>query len=199
MSEFRYASVSLITDSSKDVILRILSNEKVNFNLPLISVNESLYPNFPVPSSFITTVTYDDLKLLMYEVSFKEKKGIILQSALGKTTIEKFEDAVLKLSELGRLLNVYYLIEVMLIYILDAELRGSTKYRKTGYVLLDYNSEGDLRESDYLSSITVLPYVLDTRKSLVEIIYRNKQVSIDTIKGIINEVEKIVRGDEKLV
>ncbi|AGJ62336.1 hypothetical protein [Saccharolobus islandicus] len=35
-------------------------------------------------------------------------------------------------------------------------------------------------------------------KSLVEIIYRNRQVSVDVIKSLINEIEKIVRGDEKL-
>ncbi|ACP44937.1 conserved hypothetical protein [Sulfolobus islandicus Y.G.57.14] len=198
MTEFRYASVSLITNSSKDAILKVLSNDKVNLKLPLISVSESLYPNVPVPSSLLTTITYDDLQLLIYEVSFTEKKKIILQAALGKTTDEKVEDAILKLSELGKLLNIDYLIEVMLIYVLDVELRGLSKYKKAGYVLLDYSVEGDLRESEYLSSINVLPYVLDSRKSLVEIIYRNRQVSVDVIKSLINEIEKIVRGDEKL-
>ena len=197
MTEFRYASVSLITNSSKDAILKVLSNDKVDLKLPLISVSESLYPNVPVPSSLLTTVTYDDLQLLIYEVSFIEKK-IILQAALGKTTDEKVEDAILKLSELGKLLNIDYLIEVMLIYVLDVELRGLSKYKKVGYVLLDYSNEGDLRESEYLSSIYVLPYVLDSRKSLVEIIYRNRQVSVDVIKSLISEIEKIVRGDEKL-
>ncbi|MFP3227138.1 MAG: hypothetical protein RXQ80_09550 [Sulfolobaceae archaeon] len=198
MTEFRYASASLITNSSKDAILKVLSNDKVNLKLPLISVSESLYPNVPVPSSLLTTITYDDLQLLIYEVSFTEKKKIILQAALGKTTDEKVEDAILKLSELGKLLNIDYLIEVMLIYVLDVELRGLSKYKKAGYVLLDYSNEGDLRESEYLSSIYVLPYVLDSRKSLVEIIYRNRQVSVDVIKSLINEIEKIVRGDEKL-
>jgi hypothetical protein len=198
MTEFRYASASLITNSSKDAILKVLSNDKVNLKLPLISVSESLYPNVPVPSSLLTTITYDDLQLLIYEVSFTEKKKIILQAALGKTTDEKVEDAILKLSELGKLLNIDYLIEVMLIYVLDVELRGLSKYKKAGYVLLDYSNEGDLRESEYLSSINVLPYVLDSRKSLVEIIYRNRQVSVDVIKSLINEIEKIVRGDEKL-
>ena len=198
MTEFLYASASLITNSSKDAILKILSNDKVNLKLPLISVSESLYPNVPVPSSLLTTITYDDLQLLIYEVSFTEKKKIILQAALGKTTDEKVEDAILKLSELGKLLNIDYLIEVMLIYVLDVELRGLSKYKRAGYVLLDYSNEGDLRESEYLSSINVLPYVLDSRKSLVEIIYRNRQVSVDVIKSLINEIEKIVRGDEKL-
>ncbi|MEJ2777427.1 hypothetical protein [Stygiolobus sp. RP850M] len=198
MTEFRYASASLITNSSKDAILKVLSNDKVNLKLPLISVSESLYPNVPVPSSLLTTITYDDLQLLLYEVSFTEKKKIILQAALGKTTDEKVEDAILKLSELGKLLNIDYLIEVMLIYVLDVELRGLSKYKRAGYVLLDYSNEGDLRESEYLSSINVLPYVLDSRKSLVEIIYRNRQVSVDVIKSLINEIEKIVRGDEKL-
>jgi len=198
MTEFRYASASLITNSSKDAILKVLSNDKVNLKLPLISVSESLYPNVPVPSSLLTTITYDDLQLLIYEVSFIEKKKITLQAALGKTTDEKVEDAILKLSELGKLLNIDYLIEVMLIYVLDIELRGLSKYKKAGYVLLDYSNEGDLRESEYLSSIYVLPYVLDSRKSLVEIIYRNRQVSVDVIKSLINEIEKIVRGDEKL-
>ncbi|MEJ2776895.1 hypothetical protein WIW90_11980 [Sulfolobaceae archaeon RB850M] len=198
MTEFRYASASLITNSSKDAILKVLSNDKVNLKLPLISVSESLYPNVPVPSSLLTTITYDDLQLLIYEVSFTEKKKIILQAALGKTTDEKVEDAILKLSELGKLLNIDYLIEVMLIYVLDVELRGLSKYKRAGYVLLDYSNEGDLRESEYLSSINVLPYVLDSRKSLVEIIYRNRQVSVDVIKSLINEIEKIVRGDEKL-
>ena len=198
MTEFRYASASLITNSSKDAILKVLSNDKVNLKLPLISVSESLYPNVPVPSSLLTTITYDDLQLLIYEVSFTEKKKIILQAALGKTTDEKVEDAILKLSELGKLLNIDYLIEVMLIYVLDVELRGLSKYKKAGYVLLDYSNEGDLRESEYLLSINVLPYVLDSRKSLVEIIYRNRQVSVDVIKSLINEIEKIVRGDEKL-
>ncbi|AWR94063.1 hypothetical protein [Acidianus brierleyi] len=198
MTEFRYASASLITNSSKDAILKVLSNDKVNLKLPLISVSESLYPNVPVPSSLLTTITYDDLQLLIYEVSFTEKKKIILQAALGKTTDEKVEDAILKLSELGKLLNIDYLIEVMLIYVLDVELRGLSKYKKAGYVLLDYSNEGDLRESEYLSSINVLPYVLDSRKSLVEIIYRNRQVSVDVIKSLIHEIEKIVRGDEKL-
>ncbi|MFP3189513.1 MAG: hypothetical protein RXR07_10915 [Sulfolobaceae archaeon] len=198
MTEFRYASASLITNSSKDAILKVLSIDKVNLKLPLISVSESLYPNVPVPSSLLTTITYDDLQLLIYEVSFTEKKRIILQAALGKTTDEKVEDAILKLSELGKLLNIDYLIEVMLIYVLDVELRGLSKYKRAGYVLLDYSNEGDLRESEYLSSINVLPYVLDSRKSLVEIIYRNRQVSVDVIKSLINEIEKIVRGDEKL-
>ncbi|PVU69169.1 hypothetical protein DDW09_04775 [Sulfolobus sp. SCGC AB-777_L09] len=198
MTEFRYASASLITNSSKDAILKVLSNDKVNLKSPLISVSESLYPNVPVPSSLLTTITYDDLQLLIYEVSFTEKKKIILQAALGKTTDEKVEDAILKLSELGKLLNIDYLIEVMLIYVLDVELRGLSKYKRAGYVLLDYSNEGDLRESEYLSSINVLPYVLDSRKSLVEIIYRNRQVSVDVIKSLINEIEKIVRGDEKL-
>jgi hypothetical protein len=198
MTEFSYASVSLITNSSKDAILKVLSNDKVNLKLPLISVSESLYPNVPVPSSLLTTITYDDLQLLIYEVSFTEKKKIILQAALGKTTDEKVEDAILKLSELGKLLDIDYLIEVMLIYVLDVELRGLSKYKKAGYVLLDYSNEGDLRESEYLSSINVLPYVLDSRKSLVEIIYKNRQVSVDVIKSLINEIEKIVRGDEKL-
>jgi hypothetical protein len=198
MTEFRYASASLITNSSKDAILKVLSNDKVNLKLPLISVSESLYPNVPVPSSLLTTITYDDLQLLIYEVSFTEKKKIILQAALGQTTDEKVEDAILKLSELGKLLNIDYLIEVMLIYVLDVELRGLSKYKRAGYVLLDYSTEGDLRESEYLSSINVLPYVLDSRKSLVEIIYRNRQVSVDVIKSLINEIEKIVRGDEKL-
>ncbi|MEJ2772246.1 hypothetical protein [Stygiolobus sp. CP859M] len=198
MTEFRYASASLITNSNKDAILKVLSNDKVNLKLPLISVSESLYPNVPVPSSLLTTITYDDLQLLLYEVSFTEKKKIILQAALGKTTDEKVEDAILKLSELGKLLNIDYLIEVMLIYVLDVELRGLSKYKKAGYVLLDYSNEGDLRESEYLSSINVLPYVLDSRKSLVEIIYRNRQVSVNVIKSLINEIEKIVRGDEKL-
>ncbi|PVU75019.1 hypothetical protein DDW11_04420 [Sulfolobus sp. SCGC AB-777_G06] len=198
MTEFRYASASLITNSSKDVILKVLSNDKVNLKLPLISVSESLYPNVPVPSSLLTTIAYDDLQLLLYEVSFTEKKKIILQATLGKTTDEKVEDAILKLSELGKLLNIDYLIEVMLIYVLDVELRGLSKYKRAGYVLLDYSNEGDLRESEYLSSINVLPYVLDSRKSLVEIIYRNRQVSVNVIKSLINEIEKIVRGDEKL-
>ena len=198
MTEFRYASASLITNSSKDVILKVLSNDKVNLKLPLISVSESLYPNVPVPSSLLTTITYDDLQLLIYEVSFTEKKKIILQATLGKTTDEKVEDAISKLSELGKLLNIDYLIEVMLIYVLDVELRGLSKYKRAGYVLLDYSNEGDLRESEYLSSINVLPYVLDSRKSLVEIIYRNRQVSVNVIKSLINEIEKIVRGDEKL-
>ena len=198
MTEFRYASASLITNSNKDAILKVLSIDKVNLKLPLISVSESLYPNVPVPSSLLTTITYDDLQLLIYEVSFTEKKKIILQAALGKTTDEKVEDAILKLSELGKLLNIDYLIEVMLIYVLDVELRGLSKYKRAGYVLLDYSNEGDLRESEYLSSINVLPYVLDSRKSLVEIIYRNRQVSVDVIKSLINEIEKIVRGDEKL-
>ena len=198
MTEFRYASASLITNSSKDAILKVLSNDKVNLKLPLISVSESLYPNVPVPSSLLTTITYDDLQLLLYEVSFTEKKKIILQATLGKTNDEKVEDAILKLSELGKLLNIDYLIEVMLIYVLDVELRGLSKYKRAGYVLLDYSNEGDLRESEYLSSINVLPYVLDSRKSLVEIIYRNRQVSVDVIKSLINEIEKIVRGDEKL-
>jgi hypothetical protein len=198
MTEFRYASASLITNSSKDAILKVLSNDKVNLKLPLISVSESLYPNVPVPSSLLTTITYDDLQLLLYEVSFTEKKKIILQATLGKTTDEKVEDAILKLSELGKLLNIDYLIEVMLIYVLDVELRGLSKYKRAGYVLLDYSNEGDLRESEYLSSINVLPYVLDSRKSLVKIIYRNRQVSVDVIKSLINEIEKIVRGDEKL-
>jgi hypothetical protein len=198
MTEFRYASASLITNSNKDAILKVLSIDKVNLKLPLISVSESLYPNVPVPSSLLTTITYDDLQLLLYEVSFTEKKKIILQATLGKTTDEKVEDAILKLSELGKLLNIDYLIEVMLIYVLDVELRGLSKYKRAGYVLLDYSNEGDLRESEYLSSINVLPYVLDSRKSLVEIIYRNRQVSVDVIKSLINEIEKIVRGDEKL-
>jgi hypothetical protein len=198
MTEFRYASASLITNSSKDAILKVLSNDKVNLKLPLISISESLYPNVPVPSSLLTTITYDDLQLLIYEVSFTEKKKIILQATLGKTTDEKVEDAILKLSELGKLLNIDYLIEVMLIYVLDVELRGLFKYKRAGYVLLDYSNEGDLRESEYLSSINVLPYVLDSRKSLVEIIYRNRQVSVDVIKSLINETEKIVRGEEKL-
>ena len=103
MTEFRYASASLITNSSKDAILKVLSIDKVNLKLPLISVSESLYPNVPVPSSLLTTITYDDLQLLLYEVSFTEKKKIILQAALGKTTDEKVEDAILKLSELGKL------------------------------------------------------------------------------------------------
>jgi hypothetical protein len=180
------------------VILKVLSNDKVNLKLPLISVSESLYPNVPVPSSLLTTITYDDLQLLIYEVSFTEKKKIILQATLGKTTDEKVEDAISKLSELGKLLNIDYLIEVMLIYVLDVELRGLSKYKRAGYVLLDYSNEGDLRESEYLSSINVLPYVLDSRKSLVEIIYRNRQVSVNVIKSLINEIEKIVRGDEKL-
>ncbi|BDB99793.1 hypothetical protein [Saccharolobus caldissimus] len=198
MIEFRYASVSLIIDSGKDVILKVLSNDKVNLKLPLISVSESLYPNVPVPSSLFTTLTYDDLQLLIYEVSFTEKKKVILQTVLGKTTDGKVENAILKLSELGKSLNIDYLIEVMLSYVLNVELRGLSKYRKAGYVLLDYSSEGDLRESEYLSSITVLPYVLDTKKSLVEIIYRNRQVNVDVIKDLINEVEKVVRGDERL-
>jgi len=198
MTEFRYASASLITNSSKDAILKVLSNDKVNLKLPLISVSESLYPNVPVPSSLLTTITYDDLQLLLYEVSFTEKKKIILQATLGKTNDEKVEDAILKLSELGKLLNIDYLIEVMLIYVLDVELRGLSKYKRAGYVLLDYSNEGDLRESEYLSSTNVSPYVLDSRKSLVEIIYRNRQVSVDVIKSLINEIEKIVRGDEKL-
>ncbi|MEJ2772088.1 hypothetical protein [Stygiolobus sp. CP8521M] len=198
MTEFRYASASLITNSNKDAILKVLSIDKVNLKLPLISVSESLYPNVPVPSSLLTTITYDDLQLLLYEVSFTEKKKIILQATLGKTTDEKVEDAILKLSELGKLLNIDYLIEVMLIYVLDVELRGLSKYKRAGYVLLDYSNEGDLRESEYLSSINVLPYVLDSRKSLVEIIYGNRQVSVNVIKSLINEIEKIVRGDEKL-
>jgi hypothetical protein len=35
MTKFRYASVSLITNSSKDAILKVLSNDKVNLKLPL--------------------------------------------------------------------------------------------------------------------------------------------------------------------
>ncbi|BAB67029.1 hypothetical protein [Sulfurisphaera tokodaii] len=198
MTEFQYASVSLITDSRKDVILKILSNERTNLSLPSVSLNEAPYLKFSIPSPPFTTISYDELSLLMYEVSFNDKKKITLQSALGKTTIEKVADTVSKLSELGRLLTTNYLIEVMLSYVLDAELRGVSKYKKAGYVLVDYSGEGNLRESEYLLSIAISPYIYDPKKSAVEIIYRDKQVNIETIKNLLDKVEKIVKGEEKL-
>ena len=198
MTEFQYASVSLITDSRKDVILKVLANERVNLNLPSVSLDEAPYPKFPIPSPPFTIISYDELSLLIYEISFDEKKKITFQSALGKTTIEKVADTVSKLSELGRLLTTNYLIEVVLFYVLDAELRGVSKYKKAGYVLVDYSGEGNLRDSEYLLSITIYPYVYDPKKSAVQIIYRDKQVDIGMIKNLLNEVEKIVKGEEKL-
>ncbi|WP_338598673.1 hypothetical protein V6M85_08275 [Sulfolobus tengchongensis] len=191
---FDTVTVSLLFDAlPKEAFNRLLSNEKVKLYIPTIPVGG-------IPFMLNFTFSYDDLSFTVYNVGFPSKTKTIFQVNRNISDMEALRDVIEKLARVGDLVGSEYLIEMLLSYTLDYELKRVENPFKsvTGYVFVDFdiNSPQDLRLTSYLLDVRIVPNSANPKKTSVQLVYRDKRIDINKIEEIMNKVKKFLEGEK---
>ncbi|WP_238027314.1 hypothetical protein [Metallosphaera javensis (ex Hofmann et al. 2022)] len=189
---FESVIVSLQFDRvlTKDKVMKILAIDNVELSLPTISPSS-------IPILSYSVLSYEGLLITIFNARLSNKEKTILQTTLNNTDLDKINSAISKLYGIGNVVDIPFSVEINAKYTIDYELKRTAEVpfkSRIGYIFVDFKEGGDLRALDYVLDVRISPYPLDSTKTLVQVIYRDKKV--ERFNEILGKIEEFVRSDK---
>lgn len=189
---FESVIVSLQFDRvlTKDKVMKILAIDNVELSLPTISPSS-------IPILSYSVLSYEGLLITIFNARLSNKEKTILQTTLNNTDLDKINSAISKLYGIGNVVDIPFSVEINATYTIDYELKRTAEVpfkSRIGYIFVDFKEGGDLRALDYVLDVRISPYPLDSTKTLVQVIYRDKKV--ERFNEILGKIEEFVRSDK---